>query len=207
MVFAGPRDGYAIFTSSQGLTIVADSIGVRDGKDTLQNVESLTFDGQTLSLVNALVEPLDADNSNFQVYRFYNSQTASHFFTTSVAERNSVIENLAGFSYEGNAFDSNASAGNGTAVYRFLNTANNVHFYTANAGEAEGLRQNASFRDEGISYYASSDGANGGTALYRFFNTLNGSHFYTVSSAERDNIIGTLGHYNYEGIAFFVDLA
>lgn len=206
-IFSGPRADYVVFTATTGKTMVVDTTVARDGKDSLQNVEHIRFGTETVTLANALVEPADADNSAFQVYRFYNTQTGSHFFTTSLAERNSVIETLDNLSYEGNSFDSNVTDVNGTAVFRFFNLANNVHFYTANADEAAGLRQNAGFRDEGISYYASNDASNGGTELYRFFNTQNGSHFYTVSATERDNIIGTLGHYNYEGVAFFVDVA
>ena len=80
-----------------------------------------------------------------------------------------------------------------------------MHFYTADAAEAAIVRLNTGFADEGISYYASSDASNGAAELFRFYNTQNSSHFFTVSQAERDNIINTLGHYNYEGIAFFVD--
>lgn len=205
--YAGPRSDYVVFTTSTGKTLVVDSVEDGDGKDNLQNVEYIRFGTETLTLAAALVEPTDADNSAFQAYRFYNAQTGSHFFTTSIAERNSVIEKLDGLSYEGNAFDSNVTEANGTAVFRFLNTTNGVHFYTAAADEAASLRLNAGFRDEGISYYASNDASNGGTALFRFYNTQNNSHFYTVSEAERDIIINTLGHYKYENVAFYVDAA
>lgn len=208
VIYTGDQSGYLVFTGSQGQTMVVDLTAGRDGKDSLTNVENLTFNGQSVSVSTAAVEPADADGSAYQVYRFYNTETGSHFFTTSLAERNSVIENLDGLSYEGNAFDSNVTDVNGTAVFRFYNTSNGVHFYTVSADEAASIRQNLSnFQDEGIAYYASADDSNGGTALFRFFNTSNGSHFFTVSETERDNIIATLGHYNYEGVAFYVDLA
>ncbi|MEP2758359.1 MAG: hypothetical protein ABJP66_04695 [Hyphomicrobiales bacterium] len=205
--FTGAQSDYVVFTRSDGRTMVADITAGRDGKDTLSNVETLSFGGTSVSLATALIEPADADSSAFQVYRFFNTSNGAHFFTTSLTERNSVLENLDGLSYEGNAFDSNVTEANGTAVFRFFNLANNVHFYTVNAEEAAGLRENTGFRDEGVAYYASSDDSSGATALYRFFNTTSGSHFYTTSSAERDNIISTLGHFNFEGVAYFVDLA
>lgn len=151
----------------------------------------------------------DADNSPFEIYRFFNTSTGSHFFTTSVEERDSVITSIPTMRYEGNAFDSNATSQNGGApVFRFYNTQNDVHFYTASAAEAQFIRDNfAHFNEEGISYYASLTAESGGTPLYRFFNTENGSHFYTNSAGERDTIINTLGHYNYEGIAYYVDAA
>lgn len=155
------------------------------------------------------VDTPDADSSPFQIYRFFNSLTGSHFFTTSISERNSVITNIPTMTYEGNAFDSNATeAGGGAAVYRFYNSASGVHFYTASADEAANIRTNLpQFVDEGIVYYASLTADGGGTALYRFLNTQNGTHFYTTSEAERDNTINTLGHYTYEGVAYYVDLA
>jgi hypothetical protein len=206
-IYSGFRSDYVVLTASTGKTIVVDSVAGRDGKDSLQNVENIRFGTEALTLAAALVEPADADNSAFQVYRFYNTETGSHFFTTSIAERNSVVETLDVLSFEGNAFDSNVTEANGTAVFRFYNKDNGVHFYTAAAEEAASLRLNAGFLDEGISYYAANDDSNGGTALYRFYNTQNDSHFYTVSEAERDNIINTIGHYKYEDVAFYVDAA
>jgi hypothetical protein len=206
-IYSGFRSDYVVLTASTGKTLVVDSVAGRDGKDSLQNVENIRFGTEALTLAAALVEPADADNSAFQVYRFYNTETGSHFFTTSIAERNSVIETLDVLSFEGNAFDSNVTEANGTAVFRFYNKDNGVHFYTAAAEEAASLRLNAGFLDEGISYYAANDDSNGGTALYRFYNTQNDSHFYTVSEAERDNIINTIGHYKYEDVAFYVDAA
>ncbi|WP_395173089.1 hypothetical protein [Roseibium alexandrii] len=155
------------------------------------------------------VDTPDADNSPYEVYRFFNTLTGSHFFTTSTTERDSIITNTPTMTYEGNVFDSNATAENGgSAVYRFYNTATGTHFYTANAEEAANISSNLPhFNDEGIVYYAHSAGDSGGTALYRFYNTSNDSHFFTTSVTERDNIISTLGHYNYEGVAYYVDLA
>jgi|GEM_PF-4628790 len=155
------------------------------------------------------VDVPDPDGSPYQVYRFYNTLTGSHFFTTNIEERNSIITNTPTMTYEGNTFDSNATSANGgAAVYRFYNTGTGTHFYTANAEEAENIRSNLpQFNDEGIVYYAHTSADSGGTALYRFYNTQNGSHFYTTSEEERDNTINTLGHYTYEGVAYYVDLA
>lgn len=162
-----------------------------------------------IPVVTLPTDTADADSSPFQIYRFYNSLTGSHFFTTSIEERNSIITNTPTMSYEGNTFDSNATAANGgTAVYRFFNTGTGTHFYTASADEAASIRTSLpQFNDEGIVYYAHTTADSGGTALYRFFNTQNGSHFYTTSETERDNTINTLGHYNYEGVAYYVDVA
>jgi hypothetical protein len=39
--------------------------------------------------------------------------------------------------------------------------------------------------------------------VYRFFNTQTGTHFFTISEAEKNNIIATLPHFTYEGIAWY----
>lgn len=175
----------------------------------MPTIDTSVADSGSESFVTLPVDTPDADNSPFQIYRFYNTLTGSHFFTTSIDERNSVITNIPTMTYEGNAFDSNATeAGGGAAVYRFYNSASGVHFYTASADEAANIRANLpQFADEGIVYYASLTADGGGTALYRFLNTQNSTHFYTTSEAERDNTIATLGHYTYEGVAYYVDLA
>lgn len=151
----------------------------------------------------------DPDNSPFQIYRFFNTENGSHFYTHSIEERNSIISSTPTMQYEGNAFDSNAVASEGSApVHRFYNLDSGTHFYTANEQEAENIQQSLSYMlYEGISYYVETfaDGQN--TPLYRFLNTETGSHFFTISVEERDQIIGTLGHFSYEGIAYYVDLA
>jgi Ca2+-binding RTX toxin-like protein len=208
VVFSGTREQYAIFAGSDGRIMVADTVANRDGRDFAANFETIQFASATLDITTALIEPSDTDNSAFQIYRFYNSDTGAHFFTSSVEERNTVIETLPSFVYEGNSYDSNVSADDGTAVYRFYNADTGVHFYTASEAERDTvLDQLPSYSLEGISYFASPDDSNGGQALYRFYNTSNGTHFYTVSEAERDAIILTLGHYSYEGVAYFVEFA
>lgn len=208
-VFSGNRSDYVIFSTGNGETVVFDTSVGRDGKDTLSNTENIQFADGVVTTTQAIQPPADADNSAYEVYRFFNTLNGTHFFTTSVEERNSLISSNSVYQYEGNTFDSNATADNGgTAVFRFYNTENGVHFYTASAEEAANIRNTLpQFNDEGIVYYAHTTAEAGGSALFRFYNTANGSHFFTNSEAERDNIISTLGHYSYEGVAYYVDIA
>ncbi|MBO9420106.1 hypothetical protein J7481_11415 [Labrenzia sp. R4_2] len=208
-IFSGNRSDYVIFASANGETTVFDTSAGRDGKDTLLNTENIQFADGLVTTTEAIQPPADADNSAYEVYRFFNTLNATHFFTTSVEERNSLISSNSVYQYEGNTFDSNATADNGgTAVFRFYNTENGVHFYTASAEEAANIRNTLpQFNDEGIVYYAHTTAEAGGSALFRFYNTANGSHFFTNSEDERDNIISTLGHYSYEGVAYYVDIA
>lgn len=156
------------------------------------------------------VEIDDGNNSTTsEVYRFFNSENGSHFYTSSSAERDQVLTNLPQYQYEGNTFGSNATADNGgVAVHRFFNSATGTHFYTSSEEERQSIENTLShFQYEGISYYAHGSDTGSNDALYRFFNTENGTHFFTTSETERDNIINTLGHYNYEGVAYYVDFA
>lgn len=142
-----------------------------------------------------------------QVYRFFNTITGTHFFTSNSTERDNILSTLPHMTFEGTAFGSNATADDGVAVYRLLNTATGSHFYTANYQEWFDLvHNNPAFNDEGISYYAYTGSSDSNTPLHRFYNTLTGTHVFTASEAERENITSTLPQYNYEGVAYYVDL-
>lgn len=169
----------------------------------LQEVEFIRFNDQTIDLRNG------TNSSTTEIYRFYNEDTGAHFYTASSQERDTIIDLLPNFIFEGNSFGSNVnSSADGIPVCRFYNSQTGFHFYTASAEEAAHIRDNLpSLNDEGIAYYAQATDGSGGTELFRFFNTSNGSHFYTTSAIERDNIIETLGNFVYEGVAYYVDLA
>lgn len=142
------------------------------------------------------------------VFRFYNEKTGVHFYTASMAERDSVIQNLPQFKYEGNAFDvsTNPGAGAGVEVFRFYNVKTGTHFYTASTAERDTVKSTlAEFSYEGAAYQGFSDDG-GGThqALYRFYNTQTGAHFYTASDTEMATTVQNLPQYKYEGIAYYV---
>lgn len=179
------------------------SVTIGNQVTTFREIEFLRFNDQTLDLRNG------ANSSATEVYRFFNENTGAHFYTASVEERDSIIDLLPNFIFEGNSFGSDASSSaDGLPVYRFYNSETGFHFYTASAEEAANVRETLpTFIDEGVAYFANATSEAGGTELFRFFNTSNGSHFYTTSAAERDNIIETLGNYVYEGVAYYVDFA
>ena len=138
------------------------------------------------------------------VYRFFNKTNGSHFYTSSAAERDSVISRLAAtYNYEGVAYTTLATKNN-QALFRFYNKRNGSHFYTVSAAERDNVIKTLStvYAYEGPAYNVS---VSGGAPLHRFYNTRNGSHFYTISEAERQTVQATLSHvYAYEGIAFYV---
>lgn len=141
------------------------------------------------------------------VYRFYDTITGTHFYTANEAEKDSVIQNLPKYNYEGPSF---AALQNDTTdteeVHRFYNRQTGTHFYTISDFEADRVRETSpQFNYEGTAYYAYDESVAGTIPLYRFYRPDTGTHFYTPSDGERDHVINTLGEvYNYEGIAYYV---
>lgn len=141
------------------------------------------------------------------VYRFYNHETATHFYTTSVPERDGVVKSFPQFAYEGAAFAAVAAGSAGAVpVFRFYNGKTGTHFYTTSASERDGiLAYYPQFLYEGPAYHAlAADAGDGRTPVFRFFNRDTGAHFYTASAAERDKVVASYPHFVYEGIAFWV---
>ncbi len=171
------------------------------------------FDGQLLSgtesgaaIVTQSMGEAKSAASRTAVYRFFNTQTSAHFFTTSVTERDNVQATLPHMTYEGPAFYASGSAVPGLSpVHRFYNTRNGVHFYTITESERAHIAATLPhFSYDGIAYYASTLAGTGYTPLYRFFYAARGFHFYTNSAAEKDNIMATLPQYSYEGVGYYV---
>jgi len=71
------------------------------------------------------------------LFRFYNKKNGSHFYTSSVAEKNNLIASLsATYSFDGPAYGVSLTAPAGsTTVWRFFNKKNGAHFYTASEAE------------------------------------------------------------------------
>ena len=139
------------------------------------------------------------------IYRFYNTATGAHFFTSNAVERDSVIANLKSFNYEGIGFYAYGAQAVGTSpVFRFYNPRTAAHFFTISADERDWvMRTYPFFQYEGPAWYAQTDASNGATAMYRFYLPKTGTHFYTFSAAERDYVIAQLKEYQYEGTGYY----
>ena len=157
-------------------------------------------------LSDTSVAPPPAGASRLPVYRFYNTQAGTHFFTANAAERDNVIASYHFLQYEGIGFYASVQSPSAPdSVFRFFNTNSGSHFYTINQGERDGIIANyPALKPEGFVWYARQNSGEGSTPMYRFFNKLTGAHFYTVTPAERDNVISTMPNMNYEGIAYYV---
>ncbi|MEG0922480.1 MAG: trypsin-like peptidase domain-containing protein [Comamonas sp.] len=157
-------------------------------------------------LYDTSVTPAPPGSLRMPVYRFYNTQSGTHFFTASAAERDGVIASYRFLQYEGIGFYASVqspSAPNG--VFRFFNTNSGSHFYTINQGERDSIVANyPALKPEGTVWYARQSAGDASTPMYRFFNKVTGAHFYTVTAAERDNVIAAMPNMSYEGIAYYV---
>jgi len=141
------------------------------------------------------------------VYRFYNRETGTHFYTVSVSERDDVIRSFAQFAYEGAAFAAlSQPRADSVPVFRFYNKTTGTHFYTTSVSERDGIiAYYPQFVYEGAAFHALPvAGTDGRNTVYRFYNKATGSHFYTASPAERDKVIATYPSFVYEGVAFYV---
>ncbi|MEL7409043.1 MAG: hypothetical protein AAFN00_19200, partial [Cyanobacteria bacterium J06558_2] len=117
----------------------------------LENLPNYDFEGETYNAVDPNVA-LGAE----EVYRFFNSQTGVHLYTTSEVERDSIIENLDNFSYEGAKFFAYESEVEGSLpIFRFFEPTLGVHFYTPSEVERDFVLENLDNYDfEGVAYYA-----------------------------------------------------
>lgn len=140
------------------------------------------------------------------IYRFYNTQNGTHFFTASAQERDAVIQGNPNYQYENIGFyASTQTATAPNAVYRFYNNNSGSHFYTINADERAFVVANyPQFSVEGVAWYARQVQGDGSVPMYRFYNTLTGAHFYTTNPSERDFVVATYPQFLFEGIAYYV---
>ena len=140
------------------------------------------------------------------VYRFYNTQNGTHFFTASAQERDAVIQGNPVYQYENIGFyASTQTAAAPQAVYRFYNTTSGSHFYTINPEErALVIASYPQFNVEGTAWYARQAAGEGSVPMYRFYNTLTGAHFYTTNPLERDFVVATYPQFLFEGVAYYV---
>lgn len=187
-VFSGNKSAYSWSKAGDIVTVTGT-----DGVDTLSAVEFLKFADRTVDL-----------NAGPTVYRFYNTQKGTHFYTSSAQERDAVVSTLQTYAYEGEAFNSTAE---GSSVWRFYNSAANTHFYTISDAERDWVMAAIpTMVYEGEAYKASAAAQSGLDPLFRFYNTQTGAHFYTASAAEADAIEVSLPQFHREGVAFYIDL-
>lgn len=145
-------------------------------------------------------------SNRVSVYRFYNTQTGAHFYTSSEAEKSNILSSLPTFRFEGTAFYASSVEAEGLSpVFRFLNLQTGVHLYTISEDEKAYVSEKLSqFVYEGIAYYASKTEGAGLSPNFRFYLGSKGFHLYTNNPSERDKIIADMPQYRFEGVGYYV---
>ena len=139
------------------------------------------------------------------IYRFYNTLTGAHFYTSNAGERDLVISTLPRFAYEGVGFYAYSQTPAGSSpVHRFYNSRTGAHFYTINDSERQSVQDQFSWYSyEGPSWYAYKTPATDATPMHRFYNVRTQAHFYTMSAGERDYVLQNHPQYSYEGVGYY----
>lgn len=126
------------------------------------------------------------------VYRFYDTGTGDHFYTTSPAERAQILATMPWYVDEGSPWSTPDDGPNTRDVFRFYDTATGDHFFTADLGERDQIIATLpTYQYEGVAFeaYTSLEAAGpGGVALQRFYNAGTGHHHFAANATEADSI-------------------
>ena len=164
---------------------------------------------ESIEFLESVSSNVDVDEGN--IYRFFNRDTGSHFYTASEIEKNSVVDNLPNYVFEGVAYEAaDPIAGmNGTSVvHRFLNQNTGVHLYTIDEIEKDYIVENLSnYIYEGEVFTAYDSQVEETIPIYRFYNSVIDAHFYTASDIEKESVENNLPTYRYEGVAYYAHAA
>lgn len=141
------------------------------------------------------------------VYRFFDSNYGTHFFSASGMEKDTILSTRPDLIYEGvglQSIDPAAPDPNASPVYRFFDTTYGTHFFTASATERDAvIASRADLLFEGTGFIEHVAQQSGDTAVYRFFDTKYGTHFYTADANERATIVATRPDLVDEGTGFY----
>lgn len=133
------------------------------------------------------------------LFRFYNTLTGEHFFTSDEKEKNDLLANSA-WKAEGHGWTTPEHSD--YPIYRLCNPNNGDHHYTLDKNEYDTL-QTLGWVGEGVGLYSAGETEEGIVQLYRLYNPNEkgaGAHHYTADENEKDTLV-KLG-WNYEGIAW-----
>lgn len=192
---AGGNSGYPVYrlynpsTSRHVWTSSAADIATYKSNGYV-NDEGVAFN--SLSTVRQETAPPAGQNL---VYRFGNMPGNTHFWTTDLYERDSMIKR--GYRYEGVAMRS-SQASTTVPVYRLYSPKIKRHLYTKDAYEVEKLVASKDWQSEGTAWFA----ATSGVPVYRLYSPITFSHLYTASQNERDTLVRQ-GTFRSEGTAWY----
>ena len=144
---------------------------------------------------NAILFEHDVETiETLDMYRLYNPNSGEHFYTSTVAERDHLVN--VGWNYEGISWKAPVS---GNPVYRLYNPNAGDHHYTLNSGERDYL-VSLGWQYEGVGWYSDADKS---TPIFRVYNpnAVTGTHHYTANFSEIQHLVSV--GWNYEGIGWY----
>ncbi|MGU3360351.1 hypothetical protein ACLBWX_08470 [Methylobacterium sp. M6A4_1b] len=124
------------------------------------------------------------------VFRFFDTKTGDHFYTTSAAEKAQIQATIPNFTYEGSPWSTPDESAGTHDVFRFLDTKTGTHFFTDSVNERDIIRANLpNYSYEGVAFEAYHDANGAGhITLERFFNTQTGLHHFAGNAEEAASI-------------------
>jgi Repeat of unknown function (DUF5648) len=140
-------------------------------------------------------------------FRFFDTATGDHFYTSSVAEANQIGNSRPTYHYEGSPWSTPDAGPNTTDVFRFFDVATGTHFLTSSLAERNQVMATLpSYHYEGVAFEAYNAPGDGALAVERFVNAQTHLHHYAASAAEITSILagGAGPGWVDEGIGFFV---
>jgi hypothetical protein len=124
------------------------------------------------------------------IFRFFDTKTGDHFYTTSQIEKQQIQSTMPTFNYEGSPW-STPDKGAGTHdVFRFLETKTGTHFLTDSVSERDQLiTSGSSYHYEGVAFQAYDNASGAGhITLERFYNKISGLHHFAGNAEEAAGI-------------------
>ena len=144
------------------------------------------------------------------VYRFFDSNYGTHFFSASASEKDSIMATRSDLLYEGvglQSIDPVSNDPNASPVYRFFDETYGTHFFTASASERDTvIATRSDLAYEGTGFIEHTNQQSGDAPVYRFFDTKYGTHFYTADATERATVIATRPDLVDEGVGFYAPI-
>ncbi|MGU3363109.1 Ig-like domain-containing protein [Methylobacterium sp. M6A4_1b] len=183
------RYGHLTLNADGSYSYAADTAGslVGSGHDIFSYRVSDGHGGTATANLDITVQHHVSGQPN-EVFRFYDTKTYDHFYTTSVAEKDSIITGVPTLQYEGVQWSTPDKGADTIDVFRFYDTVHGTHFLTTSVGERDSIIANQhTYNYEGVAFQAYKDAATvgtGGLTLERFYNTETGNHHYSASAIE-----------------------
>lgn len=148
---------------------------------------------------------IEVFSTNDHVYRFWSTNYNAHFYTSSLEERDSIIQNDPNWSYEGVSYETSLEESGGVPTYRFWSPLYQNHFYTISQAERDSIIANdPNWVYEGESFHVNSTQSGDLKPVYRFYSDSFKGHFFTPSQDEKEFVQANDPNWVYEGIAWYV---